>query len=215
MLIKCSSVSSNKLKNSNESNSMSNINYNSNSNSNKIKKSTELGALIANMASNNNGNLNINNNINSKSDNNYSQNKSNIESNKLNHINQNNSKMNNNNKTSPNILNSFSNLNRNLNLNLILNQQGIKRRFSETYYKSIEHHKRPRLVKKCGELNIHMGNVPKHKRRLLSDFFNTILDMKWRWHLIIFMLSFLVSWFIFATIWYSIGRNSIFKLTRF
>ncbi|CAF0868273.1 unnamed protein product [Brachionus calyciflorus] len=81
----------------------------------------------------------------------------------------------------------------------------LRRRITETYYQSLEHNKRPRLVKKCGELNIHMDNVPKHKRRLLSDFFNTILDMKWRWHLVIFVLTFIISWFIFATIWYMIA----------
>jgi hypothetical protein len=81
-----------------------------------------------------------------------------------------------------------------------------RRRFSETYYNSLDHQKRPRLVKKCGELNIHMENVPKHKRRLLSDIFNTILDIKWRWHVVIFILSFMVSWFIFATVWYMIGK---------
>lgn len=92
----------------------------------------------------------------------------------------------------------------------------LKRRFSETYYKSLEHYKRPRLVKKCGELNIHMGNVPKHKRRLLSDFFNTILDIRWRWHIVVFFLSFLISWFVFATIWYLIGNKSqLFKLFNF
>ena len=81
----------------------------------------------------------------------------------------------------------------------------IKRRFSESYYKGTEISKRPRLVKKCGELNIHMEYIPKHKRRLLRDFFNTILDIKWRWHIAIFLLSFLVSWIFFASIWYSIA----------
>jgi hypothetical protein len=87
----------------------------------------------------------------------------------------------------------------------------IRRRFSETYYNSLDHQKRPRLVKKCGELNIHMENVPKHKRRLLSDIFNTILDIKWRWHVVIFVLSFLISWFLFATIWYMIGKSPNFE----
>ena len=96
--------------------------------------------------------------------------------------------------------------NNNHNLNNLL----IKRRITD--FQGIEHNKRPRLVKKCGELNIHMDNVPKHKRRLLSDIFNTILDMKWRWHLVIFLLSFIVSWFIFATIWYMIGNLAFFKI---
>ena len=50
-----------------------------------------------------------------------------------------------------------------------------------------------------------MEKVPKHKRRLLSDLFNTILDIKWRWHVVIFILTFMISWFIFATVWYSIA----------
>ena len=65
--------------------------------------------------------------------------------------------------------------------------------------------KKPRLVQKCGELNINANKVPKRKRRLLSDLFNTILDVKWRWHVIFFLLSFIISWFLFALIWYIIA----------
>ena len=82
---------------------------------------------------------------------------------------------------------------------------GLKRRFSENFYQCLDVQPRPRLVKKSGELNIVMENVPKRKRRLLSDFFNTILDVKWRWHFIIFLLSFIISWFFFASIWYIIA----------
>jgi potassium inwardly-rectifying channel subfamily J len=67
------------------------------------------------------------------------------------------------------------------------------------------HRKRPRLVKKCGELNVNSNKVPKRKRRLLSDIFNTILDIKWRWHIMIFLSSFTISWFFFAAIWYMIA----------
>ena len=64
---------------------------------------------------------------------------------------------------------------------------------------------KPRLVQKCGELNINANKVPMHHRRLLSDIFNTILDIKWRWHVAIFLLSFAISWFFFAAIWYLIA----------
>jgi potassium inwardly-rectifying channel subfamily J, other len=70
---------------------------------------------------------------------------------------------------------------------------------------TIKLNKKSRLVQKCGELNIQMNNVPKHKRRLLSDLFNTIIDIKWRWHLIVFILSFLISWLLFAFIWYLVA----------
>ena len=63
-------------------------------------------------------------------------------------------------------------------LNTLLPQfyAGEKRRsYGETFYKSLAVNKRPRLVKKCGELNIHMENVAKHKRRLFKDLFNTVI----------------------------------------
>ena len=47
-----------------------------------------------------------------------------------------------------------------------------KKSYGEMFYKNQEIQKRPRLVKKCGELNIQMENVAKHKRRLFKDFFN-------------------------------------------
>lgn len=50
-----------------------------------------------------------------------------------------------------------------------------KKSYGETFYRTSEIQKRPRLVKKCGELNIQMENVDKHKRRLFKDFFNTVI----------------------------------------
>ena len=84
-------------------------------------------------------------------------------------------------------------------------QTMLRRRFSENFYKCLDIHRRPRLVKKSGELNIYTENVLKHRRRLFSDIFNTLLDVKWRWHFIFFFLSFIISWFIFATVWYMIA----------
>lgn len=84
-------------------------------------------------------------------------------------------------------------------------QATLCRRFSENFYNCLDVHRRPRLVKKSGELNIHTENVHKRRRRLWSDIFNTILDIKWRWHFGIFLFSFIFSWFFFASIWYLIA----------
>jgi hypothetical protein len=87
----------------------------------------------------------------------------------------------------------------------------FRRNFSENFYrrtpkcKDVPRLRRPRLVKKCGELNITRENVLKHRRRLFSDIFNTILDIKWRWHFIFFLLAFIISWFLFANVWYMIA----------
>jgi len=38
----------------------------------------------------------------------------------------------------------------------------------------------------------------------LSDFFNTMLDMQWRWVLLFFHVAFFGSWFLFALVWWVI-----------
>ena len=39
------------------------------------------------------------------------------------------------------------------------------------------------------------------RRRFLSDIFNTMLDMKWRYVHLLFFFSFIGSWMAFAVIW--------------
>lgn len=83
-------------------------------------------------------------------------------------------------------------------------------------YMDLNHEGRPRLVKKNGQLNIDVESVPERKRRLLKDFFNTILDIKWRWHIVFFLMTFLISWIVFASVWYLIGIKSLkFKFYSF
>ena len=62
-----------------------------------------------------------------------------------------------------------------------------------------------RLVLKEGECNISLGNVPRRKRRFLHDIFTTLLEIRWRWHIVLFSLVFLITWFIFGVIWYIIA----------
>ena len=42
------------------------------------------------------------------------------------------------------------------------------------------------------------------RRRYLSDFFNTMLDMRWRYVHLIFFCAFVGSWFAFALLWWVI-----------
>ncbi len=86
--------------------------------------------------------------------------------------------------------------------------------YNENFYKCLDVHKRPRLVKKSGELNINSANVQKRKRRLFSDMFTTILDTRWRWHFFMFLFTFIISWFGFAFLWYLIAYfNNDLNLT--
>ncbi len=63
---------------------------------------------------------------------------------------------------------------------------------------------RQRLVTKDGELNVTSTKVKQRKRKYLVDIFTTLLEMKWRYNLLIFALGFLVSWVLFAFIWWLI-----------
>lgn len=49
------------------------------------------------------------------------------------------------------------------------------------------------------------GNVAKRRRRYLQDIFTTLVDAQWRWTLLVFALNFLLSWLLFAVIWWLIA----------
>ena len=61
-----------------------------------------------------------------------------------------------------------------------------------------------RLVYKNGECNVSRTNINKRGRRYLADIFTTLVDIKWRWNLLVFAMAFTFSWFIFAFIWWLI-----------
>ncbi|XP_056637658.1 inward rectifier potassium channel 18-like [Diorhabda sublineata] len=60
-----------------------------------------------------------------------------------------------------------------------------------------------RAVSKTGECNIFPSNV--EKKKFLRDFFTTLIDMKWRYTLAIVSLGFIITWTLFAIIWWLIA----------
>ncbi|XP_058455996.1 G protein-activated inward rectifier potassium channel 3 isoform X4 [Malaya genurostris] len=66
---------------------------------------------------------------------------------------------------------------------------------------------RKRVIFKQGDCNVVQGNVAKRRRRYLQDIFTTLVDIQWRWTLLVFALSFILSWLGFGTIWYLIGYS--------
>jgi potassium inwardly-rectifying channel subfamily J len=62
-----------------------------------------------------------------------------------------------------------------------------------------------RLVFKDGTCNVASKNVTQRRRRYLVDIFTTMVDMKWRYHIIMFSLAFVVSWLAFALTYWVIG----------
>ncbi|KAH8278597.1 hypothetical protein KR018_005743 [Drosophila ironensis] len=64
---------------------------------------------------------------------------------------------------------------------------------------------RKRVVFKHGECNVVQGNVAKRRRRYLQDIFTTLVDAQWRWTLLVFAASFVISWAFFGFIWWIIA----------
>lgn len=62
-----------------------------------------------------------------------------------------------------------------------------------------------RLIHKNGEFNISQKGIKKRKQQYLADIFTTLIDLKWRWTLLLFTMAFLLSWFFFGLIWWVIA----------
>ncbi|XP_059141618.1 G protein-activated inward rectifier potassium channel 3-like [Physella acuta] len=75
---------------------------------------------------------------------------------------------------------------------------GASRRCATNFSKRM----RRRLVYKNGEVNITQTNIRKRRRRYLADIFTTLVDIKWRYNLMLFAMAFTLSWLIFALIWW-------------
>ncbi|XP_068099338.1 G protein-activated inward rectifier potassium channel 3-like [Hyperolius riggenbachi] len=72
---------------------------------------------------------------------------------------------------------------------------------------------RQRYVAKDGKCQVNLGRI-EEKGRFLSDIFTTIVDLKYRWFLFVFMMCYIVTWFLFATIYYldAFWRQDLFHM---
>ena len=61
-----------------------------------------------------------------------------------------------------------------------------------------------RLVHKNGQYNLTHAHITQRRQRYLADIFTTMLDMKWRWNLLMFVMAFIISWLLFALLWWLI-----------
>ncbi|XP_053501900.1 G protein-activated inward rectifier potassium channel 2 [Ictalurus furcatus] len=64
--------------------------------------------------------------------------------------------------------------------------------------------KAQRYVRKDGKCNVHHGNV-RETYRYLTDIFTTLVDLKWRFNLFIFVLVYTVTWLFFGLMWWLIA----------
>ncbi|KAM5142259.1 G protein-activated inward rectifier potassium channel 4-like [Mantella aurantiaca] len=61
--------------------------------------------------------------------------------------------------------------------------------------------KRQRYVTKDGKCRVNLGRITE-KSRFLSDIFTTIVDLKYRWFIFVFMLCYIVTWVAFGFVYY-------------
>ncbi|XP_076876187.1 ATP-sensitive inward rectifier potassium channel 15 [Brachyhypopomus gauderio] len=65
-----------------------------------------------------------------------------------------------------------------------------------------------RVVSKEGHNNVHIDNVEGMVQIYLHDIWTTVLDMKWRYKLTLFVSTFFTTWFIFGVVFYLIGMKN-------
>ena len=61
-----------------------------------------------------------------------------------------------------------------------------------------------RLVGKNGSLKVSARNVPRKTKLYFADLFTTVIDLHWPWVILIFCGSYVLSWLLFALLWWLI-----------
>lgn len=64
--------------------------------------------------------------------------------------------------------------------------------------------KKFRLVHQTGECNIQYVNVDKRGARFLLDIFTTLVALPWRYNIFVYLVSFLLTWVLFALVWWAL-----------
>ncbi|KAJ8345240.1 hypothetical protein SKAU_G00294330 [Synaphobranchus kaupii] len=65
---------------------------------------------------------------------------------------------------------------------------------------------RNRFVKKNGQCNVVFANMEDKPRRYLADIFTTCVDIRWRYLLLIFSSTFLMSWLFFGVVFWCVSK---------
>ena len=75
----------------------------------------------------------------------------------------------------------------------------------QTYGQQFAKRKKKRLIQKDGYINVRPANISKQNLKFLRDLFTTLLDLSWRWVWLLFSVTFILSWFAFAIIWFLVA----------
>ncbi|XP_078010770.1 inward rectifier potassium channel 13 isoform X2 [Phascolarctos cinereus] len=72
-----------------------------------------------------------------------------------------------------------------------------------------------RIVTKDGHSTLQMGKAPGSCLARLQDVWGLLIDMRWRWMLLIFSASFVLHWLVFAVFWCLCGKDCPSKEQNF
>ncbi|CAG2172516.1 unnamed protein product [Oppiella nova] len=61
-----------------------------------------------------------------------------------------------------------------------------------------------RVVLKNGNVNLCKEHIDRRSKRYLQDLFTTMVDIQWRWNLLVFAMGFILSWLGFSVLWWLI-----------
>lgn len=67
------------------------------------------------------------------------------------------------------------------------------------------HKQMQRLVSKDGMCNVVHCHVKYRGFRFMSDMFTTLVDLRWRYMLLVFTLAYVLGWFLFGIVWFIIA----------
>ncbi|KAG5681935.1 hypothetical protein PVAND_011337 [Polypedilum vanderplanki] len=90
-----------------------------------------------------------------------------------------------------------------MSLKAVSESPGPLTRYRQTRFSS--RRVRKRVIFKHGDVNVVQGNVAKRRRRYLQDIFTTLVDIQWRWTILVFALNFILSWLFLGVVWYLIA----------
>ncbi|XP_041360527.1 ATP-sensitive inward rectifier potassium channel 12-like [Gigantopelta aegis] len=63
-----------------------------------------------------------------------------------------------------------------------------------------------RIVEKNGSCNVNYINIPERNAKFVSDFFTSVLDVRWRYLVALIFAGFVASWLLFSGLWFAIAK---------
>ncbi|XP_078491595.1 uncharacterized protein LOC100175040 isoform X1 [Ciona intestinalis] len=86
-----------------------------------------------------------------------------------------------------------------------INQGGTINTYStKTFQRPMKRRRQTRFVTKKGHCNVRHGNV-KDRLRYFADLFTSIVDLKWRYNVAIFVATYTSTWLVFAFLWWFVS----------